>query len=200
MEAFGGGQLYTSLLPPGADHVRQHQTACALLEQALGVRDPVYGKASKGKPYLIDFPERQFSMTHCEGLAACLVASSPCGLDAEAIRPFRTRVLCRAFTEREQRQILQSQNPEELFFRLWTLKESFVKATGDGLSYRLDRVPVLLAPDGSVKSLAPEWRFSQTILYGRFVLSACLRQSVEAAAQRLTDPSCSGSAENLCSP
>lgn len=170
-----GGLLRARPLPPGTDRAGQHAAAHALLEEALGQASPVLLRLPGGKPVLRDFPELHFSLAHCPGLAACLVAPVPCGVDVEAVRPLRERALRRAFTPEEQRQVRGSPIPDETFFRLWTLKESFVKATGEGLSYGLRRVPVSLAPGPAPRSLSPGWVFWQDLLPGGFVAAACFQ-------------------------
>ena len=171
----GGGRLLTCPLPPGADHAAQHTAAWGLLELALGERSPACTRLPRGKPVLTGRPGIHFSLSHCPGLAACLVAPAVCGVDAEAIRPLRARVLRRAFSPDEQAQVLGSPCPDEAFFRLWTLKESYLKATGTGLSFPLARVPVALGPGGLPRSLDPAWRFWQAEA-GGFLLAACVAQ------------------------
>ena len=167
-----GGRLLVCALPPGTNHAGQHNAAYALLAAALGCEAPPPCRTLPGgKPVLEGREDLHFSLAHCAGMAACLVSPTPCGVDVEAIRPLRARVIRRAFTPDEARQIAGSPCPDETFFRLWTLKESFVKATGAGISYGLSRVPVMLAADGP-RSLDPGWRFWQTKLEG-FLLACC---------------------------
>ena len=169
-----GGRLLLRPLPPGTSHAGQHEAAHALLAAALGLPSPPPCRILPGgKPVLAGREDLHFSLAHCDGLAACLVAPTPCGVDAEGIRPLRQRVLRRAFTPAETAQVQRSPRPDEAFFRLWTLKESFVKATGDGISYGLTRVPVALDPAGP-RSLDPRWQFWQA-LTGGFVLAACIQ-------------------------
>jgi 4'-phosphopantetheinyl transferase len=44
------------------------------------------------------------------------------------------------------------------FFDCWTRKEAFVKALGDGLSYRLDRFQVTLRPDEAAEFVSIDGR------------------------------------------
>ena len=53
------------------------------------------------------------------------------------------RIMNKQFTEDEWKQIRNSSNLEKslaIFFRFWTLKESFVKAHGTGLAWNLQRL------------------------------------------------------------
>ena len=170
--ALPGGRLLVCDLPPGTKHAGQHDATYNLLEAALERKHPPVRILPGGKPVLEGRDDLHFSLAHCTGLAACLVASTPCGVDVELIRPLRQRVLRRAFTTAETSQIQNSPCPDETFFRLWTLKESFVKATGDGIAYGLSRVPVALEADGP-RSLDPLWRFWQSRL-DNFLLACCM--------------------------
>ena len=167
----GGGILYCQPLPPEAGHQAQHEAAWSMAEELLGAARSAFDRLPGGKPFLPAQPV-QFSLTHCAGLSACFVAQTPCGVDGEPIRPLRARVLRRAFTPEEQKLIADSPDPDETFFRLWTLKESFVKATGEGLSRPLSTVPVALSPDG-VQTLDPAWRFAQ-MRWNNIILSVCV--------------------------
>lgn len=73
-------------------------------------------------------------------LGVC-VADSPVGLDAESLsRTTRKDILQiaeRRFSEREYRLLRDLPSEEErrrMFLHLWTLKESFLKASGVGIS------------------------------------------------------------------
>ncbi len=95
-----------------------------------------------GKPYLPDFPDISFNMSHTENKAAIAVGyRCQLGIDIETCKP-RTNLAGLAnkcFGEEEKRywQLL----PETLnlleFYRLWTRKEAFVKATGRGIALGL---------------------------------------------------------------
>lgn len=80
----------------------------------------------------------------------CGVAGEPLGVDAEQIRPLRERVLRRVFAPEEVAAVGESASPDEMFFRFWTLKESFVKAIGIGISYPMQEVRFQLTPQASV--------------------------------------------------
>jgi len=91
-----------------------------------------------------------FNISHTRGLAACAVTrEDELGLDVEASdNPTALDIASRYFAADEVRAILDAK-PEErrcLFFRFWTLKEAFIKATGEGLSRPLDSFAFSLDP------------------------------------------------------
>ena len=106
----------------------------------------------KGKPYLADpLAESavQFNLSHSENLAAYVVSFDvEVGVDIEVIRPIRDALsIARRFfapAEFAELQALPQSEQSEAFFACWTRKEAFIKATGDGLSRRLDQFAVSL--------------------------------------------------------
>lgn len=126
-------------LPMNAKVAEQHHFAHGLLEEMLfkrGIFKPYFmGEGKHGKPFLLEHPQIQLNISHCKNAVLCGIGSKPLGVDVETIRPMRERVLRRVLTASEQQEILQSESPELCFLRFWTLKESFVKALGVGISY-----------------------------------------------------------------
>jgi 4'-phosphopantetheinyl transferase len=89
-------------------------------------------------------------------------------VDVEKLRPVgeSARIVARYFTPREQAEFLAHAEPERTaaFFRGWTRKEAFLKATGTGIAAGLDSFEVTLAPDlaalvrvGDDPSAADRW-------------------------------------------
>lgn len=131
--------IYLAELPGQAGPKELHQAAWGLLRLGLGEQAPglvlenslYYG--DHGKPYLTGGPF--FSISHTKGLVLCAIESQEVGVDAEYYgRRFSQRLRERAFTGRERLLAGQSPVPNEAFTALWTLKESYMKFTGKGLS------------------------------------------------------------------
>lgn len=160
----------------------QHETAYRLLEECL----PVYAekhqlripelssmlRTKMGKPYFPDVPELHFNLSHCDGLAVCLLSTYECGVDAEACRPLREKVVRRVFSPEEQEALQASDAPDSLFTALWTLKESYVKAIGIGISYPMREVCFRLEENGiwSNRKEAVFWHSAEN----GFSVSACI--------------------------
>lgn len=89
-------------------------------------------KEPGGKPFLSGTPIH-FSLSHSGEIAACALCDAPVGIDVETERPLKEPLLRRCFSEEEQRLILESEHPAASFTSLWTRKESYLKATGEGL-------------------------------------------------------------------
>lgn len=155
----------------------EHSTAYDLLrrvvEKTYRLSLPVIARDYRGKPYFPDVPKIHFNLSHCHGLAVCGISESPLGVDAEEIRPLRERVMRRAFSAEETQAVHESACPDETFFRHWTLKESYVKAIGIGISHPLKSVPFSLN-GGEVHTPVTGWQFRQFLVQQRWVISCCV--------------------------
>lgn len=90
-----------------------------------------------GKPYLKDYPEIHFNISHCNELVVCVFHNASIGVDAELPGPF-VKVLINKVLSEEEKKALQNkgitpQLEQEWFYRFWTLKEAYVKNSGTGL-------------------------------------------------------------------
>lgn len=95
-----------------------------------------------------------FNVAHAASLA--LVAATrgrEVGVDVEHVRaiPEAERIAAHYFSACERATLAQlpPERRQEAFIACWTLKEAYVKAIGQGLSYPLDRFDVAPAPDRS---------------------------------------------------
>ena len=103
-------------------------------EQLLEALAASLEKGLYGKPYLAEYPEIHFNISHSGEWAVCALASMPCGVDIQERRPIRSRRMVeRTMNAREQRQILEAEDSTGEFIKLWTYKESCIKLSGEGL-------------------------------------------------------------------
>ena len=100
-----------------------------------------------GKPVLPGYSDCHVNLSHSGNLVLCVVDQHSVGVDVEKIREIDPGVAESCFTVNERR-FLQSKPSEFLarFYQLWTLKESYLKALGTGLSR--DPLTVELIPTG----------------------------------------------------
>ena len=109
------------------DDKRRSLGAELLLKKAAGRTD--YALTENEKPY---FPDGGvcFSLSHCGKYAVCAVSDVPVGVDIELARENALRLSARFFLPDEAELVERSQSPAAEFCRLWTLKESYIKAAG----------------------------------------------------------------------
>jgi len=98
------------------------------------------GTGSHGKPYLADAADLRFNVSHAEDTAMYAIASgAEVGIDIEAtMRNVDIDGVARHAFSASECEVLAALAPDarrEAFFRIWTRKEAYVKARGEGLSY-----------------------------------------------------------------
>ena len=106
------------------------------LEQ-LGIREQqaVLEYRKNGKPYLKDYPEIYFNLSHSGTMAMAVFADVETGCDIEQTGRGREQVARRFFTPQEQEYLGHAGDESawaQAFCRIWTMKEAFLKVTGEG--------------------------------------------------------------------
>lgn len=86
-----------------------------------------------GKPYLRDYPDVHFNISHSGIYVACAVADRPVGIDVQMISEYRSNVADRVCSKAELAKIATSDNPGAEFTKLWTKKEAYAKWAGEGI-------------------------------------------------------------------
>jgi 4'-phosphopantetheinyl transferase len=128
-------------------------------------------RAEYGKPYLLDYPELTFNLSHTANkLVVAIADKCELGVDIERCKPRKNLAAlvdkCFAEEEKNHWQQLPESQQTQAFYRFWTRKEAFVKATGKGIalglkqcvSNPLNPTELLRIPDGH--GLAKEWLIS----------------------------------------
>jgi 4'-phosphopantetheinyl transferase len=108
-----------------------------------------FGYAAHGKPQVAGSTLR-FNISHSGALAVIALARFEVGVDVELPRPRRSDAIARRFYAPGEIERLFAQEDAHLrtdaFFRLWTCKEAFLKATGEGLSRSTRSYEISLHP------------------------------------------------------
>ena len=94
------------------------------------------------KPSLMDYPNIHFNLSHSGEYVACAVAEHEVGIDIQKIGNIRENIAERFYAS-EEKMVLDKLTEEEkrvCFFQYWTLKESYIKAVGEGLNISLQEV------------------------------------------------------------
>ena len=102
------------------------------LQQEYGITElPELEHDENGKPSLAGRPDIHVSLSHCRDAVACVVSDQPIGIDVETRDHYSPEVAQRVMSEEEMCHIMASSDPATAFTRLWTMKESLFKLTGD---------------------------------------------------------------------
>lgn len=186
---------------------RQYLVARYVLRQLLAVwcdADPwslSFTIGPHGKPRLERPGAPEFNLSHSgDWVAIALSADRPVGIDVETIDPkvSRDRLAARYFSPAEQTELAALPDSERwaAFYRGWTCKEAWIKATGRGMGFAVERLTVRLDPALPAKLCAVEddaeaaaqWRLMATAAAPGAPVAVCASGLVEE--WRCWDASC----------
>ncbi len=91
---------------------------------------PAFSYRENGKPYLKQYPEVEFSLSHAKNIITCAISNSDVGVDVEYVREIKESTIDRVFSENEKKIAAYSR---EGYIQLWTIKEACAKLMGTGL-------------------------------------------------------------------
>lgn len=138
-----------------------------------------YGE--NGKPYLADFPEVHFNLSHSGERVMCVISPFEVGCDVEIIKGDRGKLAERFFKPEESAWIKHFETLEaqsEAFYRLWTLKECYMKVTGRGLSLMPDMFALHMDELENVtlfhEGKRPEYSFREIDLHDGYRYAYCI--------------------------
>lgn len=165
---------------------RGYSLVCDHGFQKLGISRETYGK-----PYLTGTEQLFFNLSHSGSYAAAVFSDEPVGIDVERVRPADLALAKRFFAAEEYAALRAVSDERDMggrldreFIRLWTRKESYIKAVGEGMHLPLADFSVLV----------------ETVSYGQFgtyylstwemfddaVLSVCAGKEIAAQVRRIS--------------
>lgn len=113
-----------------------------LISKKLGIRyrDIIFHYNEHGKPFLRGYPFFNFNISHSGDWVVCAISCKNVGIDIEQVMDIDLGIARRFFSEQEYKDIIGKPKHNQLsyFYDLWTLKESYIKYKGKGLSFLLD--------------------------------------------------------------
>jgi 4'-phosphopantetheinyl transferase len=150
-----------------------------------------FAQNAYGRPFIADPPPQarqlRFNVSHTEALVVLVLAHGfEVGVDVECIRRHAPLDVAQRFFSRAESAELTGLPPERQvarFWDLWTLKESYIKARGMGLSLPLDAFTfsfdgarLALAVDARIEESGRDWHFWQFALPGDHLLALCAQR------------------------
>ncbi|MCU6707386.1 4'-phosphopantetheinyl transferase superfamily protein [Paenibacillus sp. J5C_2022] len=144
-----------------------------------------------GKPMLPDNPSIHFNVSHSGQWVVCLLGSCPVGVDVEEVAAIDMELGKTCFAPEEYESILREKGESRLsrFYELWTLKESYSKAIGRGLSLPLQSFRIEIDSNRSISIHAGgEPCFFRLYDWGeRYKLAACsMEEHFPASVEAIT--------------
>ena len=124
------------------------------LREEYGLTElPKIETGEKGKPFFPVHPELQFNLSHCAFAVACALDPSPLGVDVQEFRTLRrgrensnVKPLFFVLSDPERAWVEAGESPAEQdrrFTAVWTCKEAWGKARGEGILYELQSTAFL---------------------------------------------------------
>ncbi len=100
---------------------------------------------AKGKPHIGNLPDVHFNISHSGHYVVCAVAQNEIGIDVERIREVNLRIAERFFSPSEIDDLMtcEEETRMQYFITLWTIKESYLKAIGRGLTQHLNSFTIV---------------------------------------------------------
>lgn len=130
-----------------------------------------------GKPTIPDVPA--FNISHTHGMIVCAWAGDYediLGIDVEYHQAIEIELFKSCFNEQEWQNINTAREPLDAFYRYWTMKESFIKADGRGLSLE----PINVITDGMTaweKGRSEIWHFYKLNIHPNYKVHLCLESA-----------------------
>ncbi|MBS0358591.1 MAG: 4'-phosphopantetheinyl transferase superfamily protein [Proteobacteria bacterium] len=174
-------------------HRNRFTAARAMLRLLLGrylncsPQEIIFKYESHGKPTIENNAlELQFNVSHSDNyFVAAFTLNHLIGIDIEEISDRAGADIAERFfsaSEYEAMMRLPEQEQQNAFFHIWTQKEAFIKAIGQGLSFPLkDFIVSIQAPAKliSIKNAsADDWHMQDFFTYSNFATAFATQQKV----------------------
>jgi 4'-phosphopantetheinyl transferase len=141
---------------------------------------------SHGKPFLVGRP-LQFNLSHSHERALVgVMLDRELGVDIERARSgVEFHGIARRVFSAAERAAVSVDDPLEIFYRIWTQKEAFIKALGLGLACRLDSFDVSVGAEGGLEACrdhdASRWTMRTLPVEPGYAGAWCVEGAVERA-------------------
>jgi len=138
--------------------------------------------SKNGKPIYNSPSGLHINISHSGDWSVCAVSALPVGIDIEMMQPIDLSVAKDCFTENEFENLCRfaDENQQlDYFYTIWTIKESYLKAIGSGLSKAPDSFGVELN-DKQIRVIGDVekgYSFNQYNLDNGYKLCACSLES-----------------------
>jgi 4'-phosphopantetheinyl transferase len=127
--------------------------AIIIRKTGISNKDIVFYNNEWNKPFLKDFNNFHFNISHSGNWVVCAIDDSSVGIDIEKIHLVEDYDIAKRFFSKAEYEALLRKNSSQrmsFFYDLWSIKESYVKWVGKGLSIPLDSFSIYLE-DNAIK-------------------------------------------------
>lgn len=113
-----------------------HILAKTAIKNVFGIpfENQHFAYTARGKPYIENYPDVHFNISHSGDYVVCAVHDKPVGADIQKICGYKPRTAERVCCKPEILQIEKSFDKAHEFTKLWTQKEAVIKMYGNSIA------------------------------------------------------------------
>jgi 4'-phosphopantetheinyl transferase len=147
-----------------------------------------FSLSTYGKPSVVGSDDLHFNIAHSGDWVVCVMDKHPVGVDVELITPIDMGVAETYFSAWEQKTLLALPENEQiaLFFELWTLKESYIKLKGKGLSIPLSDFTISAGEQITI-TVEPGTETPPSVFFKQYELDPRYKMAVCGSENRFED-------------
>jgi len=144
-------------------------------------------RSEKGKPFYSDYPQWHFNISHSAEWVVMAFSEAEIGIDIEKIKKINYQLANRFFSAEENENLNKLEEPEKLhyFFNLWTLKESYLKYLGRGLTKVLKSFTI--HDIGNQFYLKHDLEHDSNVFFKQYDIGTCCKLSVCANSEHFNE-------------
>lgn len=145
----------------------------------LKEKDMEYAVNKHGKPCFRNRPDIHFNVSHSGTKVICVFSEEEAGCDIESKQVCNRELADRFFHPDEAKIVHELPRGSAVFYRYWTLKESYIKALGRGLSLPLNSFRINLGEKITVDCEEEDTDFSffEYADIPKYCVSLCIKET-----------------------
>lgn len=115
------------------------------LHERYAINDFHLERNAYGKPSLVERDDIFFNLSHSGDWVVCGVGDQNLGIDVERMEEIERNIADEFFSKKEVEflKTISEKDWLDVFYSIWTLKESYTKNVGEGLSIPLDSFSII---------------------------------------------------------
>jgi 4'-phosphopantetheinyl transferase len=129
----------SGILLKRALHLYNHEYNLGLTSEKIANEEIC--KNEKGKPFFNEI-NLEFSISHSGDIWVCAIGNCRVGIDIQIKKNIKPIEISKRFFAKEESDYV-AKTGIEIFFKIWAMKEAYVKFIGEGISYGFDKFSVL---------------------------------------------------------
>lgn len=152
-----------------------------IIREELSIRNEqvIFSKNQYGKPYMKEYPQFNFNISHSGDFVVVAIDDKPIGIDIEEIKHIDYKEISERFFSVNEFNYIVNENSDiglYNFYEIWTLKESYIKCCGKGLSIPLKSFSIYIGQDETIKIIINN-KYKKYV-FKRFNVDSCYKMAV----------------------